>query len=167
MIDDTEPATAAVGGFGPANVPGNSVSPGLSSLQPAAEFMVPPMLACIAVNPEKVNFGGKKFGEAAIAPLEISACNEVPLLIHDIHIAEGSSPDFDWDASGLEAVPTTEKPLVVPPGSTVNVNVIFIPDAPNPLTEQGNIILDEGTLVITNSSLDKLKEVKLSGASAS
>lgn len=64
----------------------------------------------------------------------------------------------------LEAAPTPDEPLVVPPGATVNVNVFFIPDGPNPLSDDGNLILDEGTLVIANNSTEPFKEVELSGA---
>lgn len=95
MLEDSVPEDEA-GGIGPANVFSKSISPVLSSPAPAVEFPDPPKPTCLAVNPEKVNLGGRKFGEQAMAPLEISACNEVPLLIYGIYMAKGSSPDFDW-----------------------------------------------------------------------
>ena len=119
---------------------------------------------CIAVNPSKVNFGGKKYGEQAVVPLEISACGDAPLEIHDIFVKEGSSPDFDFDLSTLDHVPTAEMPVIVPIGASATINVIFIPDAPNPTTEDGSLILDTGILVIVNNSFEKEKEVELSGA---
>ena len=119
---------------------------------------------CIAVNPAKVNFGGKKYGEQAVVPLEISACGEAPLEIYDIFIKEGSSPDFEADVSTLEFAPSAEAPVIVPISGSVMINVLFIPDAPNPMTEDGSLILDEGVLVIVNNSFAKDKEVDLSGA---
>jgi hypothetical protein len=119
---------------------------------------------CIAVNPSKVNFGGKKYGEQAVVPLEISACGDAPLEIHDIFVKEGSSPDFDIDITSLGTTPSAEYPVVVPIGASVTINVIFIPDAPNPTTEDGSLILDTGVLVVVNNSFEKEKEVEMSGA---
>jgi len=120
---------------------------------------------CIAVNPQKVNFGGKKYGDMAVVPLEISACGEAPLELYDIHIKEGSSPDFDVKIDTfLDHTPAHDDPVIVPIGGSVMIEVIFIPDAPNPMTEDGSLILDEGILVIVNNSFAKDKEVELSGA---
>jgi hypothetical protein len=119
---------------------------------------------CIAVNPSKVNFGGKKYGEQAVVPLEISACGDAPLEIRDIFVKEGSSPDFDIDVSTLDHVPTAEMPVIVPIGASASINVIFIPDAPNPTTEDGSLILDTGILTVVNNSFEQEKEVELSGA---
>lgn len=74
--------------FEPAHVSGNGGA-SLSNPAPASALLKPPPVACMAVNPEKVNFGGKKYGEQAIAPLEILACGEVPLLIYGIHLKRG------------------------------------------------------------------------------
>jgi hypothetical protein len=119
---------------------------------------------CIAVNPSKVNFGGKKWGEQAVVPIEISACGDAPLEISDIFVKGGSSPDFDLDLSTLDHVPTAEMPVIVPIGASVLINVIFIPDAPNPTAEDGSLILDTGILTIVNNSFEQEKEVELSGA---
>ena len=119
---------------------------------------------CIAVNPESVAFGGKKFGELATTAVEITSCGEAPLNITDIYVKEGSSPDFGIDMGALDFAPSIADPLVVPIGGTVEFLVTFIPDAPNPLDGNGNLILDEGSIIIENNSLNKLKEVGLSGA---
>ena len=119
---------------------------------------------CIAVNPEAVAFGGKKFGELATTAVEITSCGEAPLELTDIYIKDGSSGDFGVDMTNLEYAPSIAEPLVVPIGGTVEFLVTFIPDAPNPLDGSGNLILDEGSVIIENNSLNKLKEVDLSGA---
>ena len=118
---------------------------------------------CIAVNPEKIEFGGKKVGEQAILSLEIGACGVKPLEVFEIHVMEGSSPDFDLDLSMLEHTPTQQEPLVILGDETVIIEVSFVPDAPNPLDDTGNFILDTGTVVIVNSSAQHEKAVGLSG----
>jgi hypothetical protein len=119
---------------------------------------------CIAVNPSKLNFGGTLLGSSKLTELEISACGEAPLLVTDIRIAEGSSPDFTVDLSALAAAPTAEMPLEIPIGASASILVKYEPDEANPLAEDGSMILDEGVLVITNNSFDKEKSVDLSGA---
>ena len=126
------------------------------------EIVEPP--GCIAVNPSKVNFGGKKYGEQATVPLEVSSCGEAPLKIYDISLAEGSSPDFDLDLTPLDKVPSEDDPLVIPPGASVALNVIYIPDAENPINVDGSLVLDIGTIVLVSNAPESAKEIELSGA---
>jgi hypothetical protein len=119
---------------------------------------------CIAVNPAKLNFGGKKFGETAIIPLEITACGEAPLLLFSIGIGDGSSPDFDVDLSTLDHAPTVDSPLLVQYGQTVIANVQFTPDVENPSRDDGTLVLDTGTLVIESNAAEAVMELELSGA---
>jgi len=119
---------------------------------------------CIEVNPAQVAFGGKKYGELAVQKLVIGACGKAPVELYDLTIKEGSSADFGVDLSSLTHVPTRQNPVIVPIGGAVEINVTFVPDAPNPLDGNGNMILDQGTLVIKNNSFQVEKEVPLSGA---
>ena len=119
---------------------------------------------CIAVNPASVSFGGKEPGEVAVVPVEVVACGEAPLELYEIHIEPGSSQDFAVDLDSLEHEPLAGDPLIVPIGGTVTFNVTFTPDVENPLTEDGNMILDVGALIIKNNSFDGEKRVDLSGA---
>jgi len=119
---------------------------------------------CIAVNPEKVNFGGKKFGELASVPVTIKACGEAQLELYNIYIKDGSSTDFAVDTTPLGAIPSLEAPVVVKVGGEVKVDVTFIPDAVNPIGEDGSMIMDTGVLVIDNNSFQKSKEVEIMGA---
>jgi len=134
--------------------------PGAADTQPDSSVLPS---ACIHVTPDKVSFGGKKIGEQAVAPLEVSACGGVPLELYSLQIEEGSSPDFGVDTTPLEHEPTPDYPVVVPAGGTVVVNVHYIPDAENPVVE-GKIVLDEGTLLIASNAAQAGTKVALSGA---
>jgi hypothetical protein len=160
--ESSDPANAILTIFSndPATAPISDQDVGGSEVKITANESVP----CIAVNPSKVNFGGKKSGVKAIVPLEISACGDAPLEIQEILMKAGSSPDFDLDLSTLDHIPTAEMPVIVPIGAFATVNVIFIPDAPNPTAEDGSLILDTGKVVIVNNSFENEKEVELSGA---
>ena len=127
--------------------------------------VVPEASSCLAVNPEAVNFGEAGHGGISARPLEISSCGEAPLEIHDISIAEGSSPKFDLDLESLGVKPSVEEPLVMPAGKTVYLNVLFAGGDKNPwqVDAEGNLILDEGTVVISSNSPDLEKLVPLSG----
>ncbi len=119
---------------------------------------------CIAVNPGKLGFGGTLLGSSKLMALEVQACGEAPLLITDVRIEAGSSADFTVDLAPLGAAPTAQAPVEVPIGSSVFINVKYEPDEANPLGQDGTLILDVGTLVISNNSFDKEKRVDLSGA---
>ena len=120
--------------------------------------------AVIAVNPTKVSFGGKSPGEVAVVPVEITSAGDAVLEIYDIHMMDESSPDFWVDLSTLNLAPTSDHPLVIPPGGSVVVNVTFTPDVDNPLTGDGDIILDEGVLAIESNVKNSPTLVELSGA---
>ncbi|MBM4353309.1 MAG: hypothetical protein FJ109_05845 [Deltaproteobacteria bacterium] len=125
---------------------------------------VTPSPACIAVNPTKVNFGGKEVGSVSHVALEISACGEVPLEIRDISISEDPMSSYGVDLLPLDHVPTPEWPVVVKPGGGVFVNVTYTPWQYAPLSEDGSLILDAGTLVIASNAEVTPTEVELSGA---
>lgn len=118
---------------------------------------------CIAVNPEEIEFGGKKVGEQAVLPLEIGACGGKPLQVFEIYVQQGSSPDFDLDLSLLDHTPTQQEPLEILAGETVTIDVSFVPDVLNPLDDTGDFILDTGTVIIVNNSDQHEKAVGLSG----
>ncbi len=125
---------------------------------------------CIEINPPEVNFGGKKYGEEAPQEVKIRSCGETPLEIYGIRVKEGSSLDFGVVLTNyngqqlLDHEPTETDPVIIPIGSEASIIVTFVPDAPNELDGNGNMILDEGDLIITNNSFQTDKEVHLSGA---
>jgi hypothetical protein len=69
-------------------------------------------------------------------------------------LCERSSLDFDVDLSLMDHVPTAEDPVVVPPGESVLVNVLFVPDVENPVDEDGELVLDEGVLRIDSNAMN-------------
>ena len=126
---------------------------------------------CIDVDPQKVNFGGKVVGTQNTIEVEIASCGTAPLLVTDIHIAAGSSPDFSIDLSALEALnndlPLTENsPLEIPINQSVTVPIIFVPDEVNPKDPDKIPIPDQGVLSVSSNAFQSLLEVELEGAGA-
>ena len=119
---------------------------------------------CIAVNPESVNFGGRKVGEVAVATVEVTSCGEAPLELYNVGIKDGSASEFSVNTGLLDHEPTSGNPVVVPIGGVVTFEVQYNPTEESPLDGMGNIILDEGIVTIQTNSLNKLVEVGLSGA---
>jgi len=97
-------------------------------------------------------------------PLEISSCGFAPLEVYGIYLKGGSSPDFDIDMTTLDHIPLAGDPIIVPVDGSLTLNLSFIPNAPNPIAEDGTLIPDVGTLVVVNNSFEGEKEVGLIGA---
>ena len=119
---------------------------------------------CFAVNPSKVNFGGKLIGKQSVLPLKLAACGESALLIYDVRLSDQSSADFDVDLTPLEQGPTLDEPLKIPIGAFAVVNVVFTPASVSPVGEDGELVMSNGTLVIESNALVPVKEVPLTGA---
>jgi len=153
--DGTDPGLDV---FGPGDDGDGAVAEALRGPEVGSDFdpgePLPPPPSCIHVNPSSVNFGGKLVGTVSTIPLEVSCCGEIPLLLYGIGMAEGSSLDFDVDLSLMDHVPTAEDPVVVPPGESVLVNVLFVPDVENPVDEDGELVLDEGVLRIDSNAMN-------------
>jgi len=152
-----------LGGAGGDLVPGNGDEPA-DEVGRTLDEVAPPPSSCISVNPAKVNFGGTLLGMKAVMPVEVSCCGDEPLLLYGTAMAEGSSLDFDVDLTGLDHPPSVEDPVVVPAGESILVNVEYVPDVPNPVAEDGALVLDEGILLIDSNALTSPTEVPLSGA---
>ena len=149
--------------------PGEIVPPveadGVEAVEATTETVEPlPSGPCLALNPDEINFGGKKYGEAAVTPLEIKSCGDEPLELYGISIGEDSSPDFEVDLSALSHEPAIDNPVVVPTEETVTIQVVFVPDMENPFDDDGNILLDEGTVVVQSNAPEGGALVPLSGA---
>jgi hypothetical protein len=119
---------------------------------------------CLAVNPEKLSFGGKAVGEVSIVPLELSSCGDAPVHITGFRFAEGGSPDFSVVTEQLGQPVSIESPLVIPIGGSLQLPIAFEPDVINPLDGSGSVLLDMATLIIENNTFDAAKEVELNGA---
>lgn len=119
---------------------------------------------CIAVNPENVQFGGRKLDEIAVAAVEITSCGDAPLEIHNIALKEGSGAEFSVRTDMLDHAPSTADPVVIPVGAIATIEVLYAPTEQSPLDGLGNIILDEGLVAIETNALNKLVEISVSGA---
>jgi len=138
---------------------------GVEALEVTTETVEPlPSGPCLTLTSDEINFGGKIIGEAAVTPLEIKSCGDEPLELYAISIVDGSSPDFDLDLSALPHEPAIDNPVVVPTEETVTIQVVFVPDMENPFDDDGNILFDEGTVVIQSNAPEGEALVPLSGA---
>jgi hypothetical protein len=120
--------------------------------------------ACIDVNPSMMNFGGKKVGESAMVPVEIFSCGAIPLEVYGISIVAGSSPNYSIDLTDLKMIPSADSPLVIAPGSSETLYALFIPNEHNPTDSEGHLILDTGSIRISNNAPPGETEVTLAGA---
>lgn len=125
-------------------------------------------LPCINVNPAEVHFGGKKWGQKAVYPVEISPCenSEAEVEIYGLTMKAGTglSADFGVDFSTLDHAPSADNPVKIMPGTKVIINVEYTPDTINPVGADDSYILDYGVLIIDNNSFDAAKEVPIDGA---
>jgi hypothetical protein len=121
---------------------------------------------CLAVNPEKLSFGGKAIGETSTVPLELLSCGDAPVHITGLHFAEGSSPDFSVATDQLGQDVTAETPLVIPIGGSFQLPIAFQPNEINPISGEGSVLLDLATLIIENNTFDAEKKVEMDGAGA-
>jgi len=111
----------------------------------------------IVVNPESINFGGKLIGEKAIASIEIKNVGEKELIISNILFAQSSSPDFNIELMDQQF------PISIITDDIKMVNISFVPDVINTKNVDGDMVLDEGILLIVNNSFEKSKAVNVSG----
>lgn len=125
---------------------------------------VPAAPSCVGANPGKVVFGGKLTGEMAVIPLELFSCGEGTLEIYGIGMAEDSSPDFGLDLSSLSHEPAPDAPLLLAPGQSVLTAVTYVPDAENPVGEDGALLLDESSVLVANNSAEPELDVPVTGA---
>ena len=112
--------------------------------------------AAIAVNPKKMQFGGKLVGKKAVLPLEIHSIGVAPLEVTGLYLKEGSSPRFILTDD-------LELPLVVPVNGVVSVSVEYVPSVENPPGPDGQPIFDTGFIVIESNAWDSEVEIEVTG----
>ena len=123
---------------------------------------------CILVTPRKVDFGGKLVGSIARIAVTLESCGTEALEVTGLELAPGSSPDFDLDyvmlGEGYEDGPSSGHPIVIPVNETVDIDVLFIPDAVNPRDADNVPIPDQGTILVASNAFESEVEVPISGA---
>jgi len=116
---------------------------------------------CIAVNPKKVDFGGKLVGKPATVDVEITSCGDQALEINEILLSDDASADFTLaletlpgvSASGtVGAIGPADPPVVLEPNQTGTFQVVYIPDEINPLDGSGQPIPDLGQISIKSNA---------------
>ena len=118
---------------------------------------------CVAVHPKEIDFGPSLVGAQTIRPLEISSCGQAPLVLTGIRLADASASGFSLDLSGLSHEPSPAAPLHVPIGGHVMVNAEYLAESENPLGGDGQILVDQGAVIIETDALTGDVEVPLSG----
>ena len=124
---------------------------------------------CIKVNPKKVQFGGKLVGQKAVLPVEIISCGTKDLLVTNVQMVAGASPDFGLDFTtvpGFEggAAPSAGQPFVIPVNNQITINVTYTPDVENPIdSATGQPVFDVGTILFESNAFDAQFSVEVSG----
>ena len=123
-----------------------------------------PGTSCLEVTPADVHFGGVAVATAKNIPIKIKACNEHPLRIDGIYLADESSTVYSLDLPSLSAPPSKEHPIIMLPGDEMEVIVKFFGEIHSDIDDDGNHVLEDGTLVIDSTAVPKLTHIPLSGA---
>lgn len=127
---------------------------------------------CIAIKPQKVDFGGKLIGKLATIEVEILSCGDAPLEISEIRLMEGEeySSDFSLDLSPLEGVDEgstilspEDPPISLGINETQIFRVNFLPDEINPLDDDGKPIADLGMIHIVSNTFVETVDVEVKG----
>jgi len=119
---------------------------------------------CMASAPSEISFGGIKVGQSTIAPLQIKACDDDPLEVYEVYVHEASSPCFTVDLSVFDPPPSPETPLIIPGGAVETVFIHFAPESINPVDGDGNLVLNEGAVVVVGNGFESTMEILVSGA---
>ena len=127
----------------------------------AAAGLVVPLTAnahgpCVAVNPTRVDFGGKRVGTASVSSVDIHSCGDAPLNISSLALVD--------DAGGVYAIATGgATPLVLQPGQSTTVTITYTPSAAALFDADNNPIRDTASLSIETDALVPVVEVQLRG----
>lgn len=120
----------------------------------------------IKVEPVPVDFGGRLIGKTAKIDMAIKSVGTDTLIITDIKIKEGSSPDFALSFDDLPGgnKPTKENPLKLEVNQVATLGMLFTPDVKNPIDPVTNKPSpDKGWVVISNNTFDAELEIEMSG----
>jgi hypothetical protein len=97
------------------------------------------------------DFGVRQLGQEVVAPLTLESCGTGAVILTEVALFEGGSEDFSLDLGSLPQAPSTEHPLILEPGASVVVSVVFDPVPPENRDEGGKLLPSKGTLLITGN----------------
>jgi len=125
---------------------------------------------CIAVNPRKVAFGGKKIGNLATIDIEISSCGDQALEITEIGLTPESSSLFSLSLVALPGVTgaasglgPADAPVVLQPNQKATLTIQYFPEAVSPVDGTNQPVYDVGTLRIRSNSFQPELLTELTG----
>jgi len=132
---------------------------------------------CIAITPQKAQFGGKLIGAQATLDVEIVSCGDAPVTISELRLLNDSekpdvtlSTDFGLELGNLKnaepgttALTPDDAPLTLDVNETATFQVTFIPDSENPKDADGKPIMDLSFIKIVSNTFVPDREVEVSG----
>ncbi|TNF29665.1 MAG: choice-of-anchor D domain-containing protein [Deltaproteobacteria bacterium] len=113
---------------------------------------------CIAINPSRVDFGGKVVGSQSTSTVDILSCGDAPLVVSALSVVDDAGGVFSADTAALGATP-----LTVAPGQSLTVPVTYAPSAAALFDDLGTPIADYAALRIESNALLPRLEVQLRG----
>jgi hypothetical protein len=124
---------------------------------------------CIAINPNKVDFGGKLIGKLATIDVQILSCGDAEVEINSLRLSDDPalSGDFELDLSGLGveggALNDGDTPIKIGINESKTFQVKFIPDEINAKDENGKPIPDLSFIEIRSNTFVPELEVEVRG----
>ena len=128
---------------------------------------------CIAVNPRKVDFGGKLVGRTARVTVDVSSCGDRALEISELKlVAEASGPEFNVDVGemtgrgegqGLGGFGAPAAPVIIAPNQTRRFVVEYFPEDISPLDEGQMPVRDTARIRIKSNAFAAEYDVDVSG----
>lgn len=116
---------------------------------------------CIAVNPRRVDFGGKLIGRPATVSVQITSCGDQPLSLNEIALSLDSDGDYSLALETLPGVTgggqvgsigPADPPVVLQPNQTGTFQVVYVPDELSPLDGNGQPIPDLAEISIKSNA---------------
>lgn len=132
---------------------------------------------CIAITPQKAEFGGKLIGKQATLDIEIKSCGDAPVTISELRLLNDSekpedslSTDFQLElgdlgnvAAGTAAFTDADEPLVLDVNEKATFQIVFTPDSENPIGADGKPVVDLGFIKMVSNTFVPEREVQVSG----
>lgn len=112
---------------------------------------------CIRAIPPRLDFGGKRVGQASTLALELESCGDRELEITTVELVDDGGGVFTVDRSAVTL------PKVVPAGERVAIPVTYVPEYIAAIGSDGQPVRDRGRVRVTSSAYLAALDVELSG----
>ncbi len=125
---------------------------------------------CIAINPRRVDFGGKLVGRTARVTVDVTSCGDRPLQITEIFMLQDSSPEFSLDLTELGSATSTpsalgpqDPPVVLQPNQVGRFTVEYFPEDISAIDDSQQPLRDLGKLRIKSNAFVSELDVDVQG----